>query len=86
MADALTAAQLVLRALAQERVDCVFTETGGLIDDSTSAFGAATGVQAIVAAREAGAGFMAYRSARTTQARPGMVATARGRLRTVEKA
>src|SRR5580704_8377593 len=66
MADHPTAARFMLNALKQEGVDYVFMVPGGLIDDFMPEFGANTGVTAIVAAHEAGAGFMADGYARAS--------------------
>jgi acetolactate synthase-1/2/3 large subunit len=66
MPDATTAAQFVLKALNQEGIRHVFMVPGGLIDEFMYAFGDATGVTAIVAAHETGAGFMADGYARAS--------------------
>jgi acetolactate synthase-1/2/3 large subunit len=63
--DAPTAARFVLKALAQEGIRHVFMVPGGLIDDFLPAF-EGSGVTPIVAAHEAGAGFMADGYARAT--------------------
>ena len=65
MPDAPTAAQFVLKALKQEGIGHVFMVPGGLIDEFMTAFQGA-GVTAIVAAHEAGAGFMADGYARAS--------------------
>src|ERR1022692_5264740 len=65
MPDAPTAAQFVLKALKQEGIGAVFMVPGGLIDEFMTAFQGA-GVTAIVAANEAGAGFMADGHARAS--------------------
>ena len=61
-----TAVQFVLGALKQEGIDHVFIVPGGLIDDFMPAFGDPTGVTAIVAAHEGGAGYMADGYARAS--------------------
>jgi acetolactate synthase-1/2/3 large subunit len=66
MSSAPTAVQFVLAALKQEGIDYVFMVPGGLTDDFMTAFGDATGVTAIVAAQEGGAGYMADGFARAS--------------------
>ncbi len=66
MSDEGTAVQFVLGALKKEGVDNVFMVPGGLTDDFLAAFGDTTGVTAIVAAHEGGAGYMADGYARAS--------------------
>src|SRR5258706_841923 len=60
------AIQFLLGALKQEGISHVFMVPGGLLDGFLTEFGDVTGVNAIVAAHEGGAGFMADGYARAS--------------------
>jgi acetolactate synthase-1/2/3 large subunit len=60
------AIQFILGALKQEGISHVFMVPGGLLDGFLTEFGDVTGVNAIVAAHEGGAGFMADGYARAS--------------------
>ena len=66
MSQPLNAIEFVLGALKQEGISHVFMVPGGLIDGFLTEFGDVTGVNAIVAAHEGGAGFMADGFARAS--------------------
>jgi acetolactate synthase I/II/III large subunit len=66
MSKSPNAIEFVLGALKQEGISHVFMVPGGLIDGFLTEFGDVTGVNAIVAAHEGGAGFMADGYARAS--------------------
>ncbi len=66
MTEPCNAVDFVLGAIKSEGVEHVFMVPGGLIDDFYAEFGDKTGVTAIVAAHEGGAGYMADGYARAS--------------------